>query len=231
MAFRHASEVNFREHDATNVAKRVAIVSGAVGNATVNIAGSATIYAVVNTSAAGQASVVLDTGTKWVGLATVNLGASLPAGTNAIGKLAANSGVDIGDVDVTSISAGSNFIGLISAASVHGTVEEKTSKTLSQVAIAVNTSGYSTIFVPTNTFKVTHLALSANATVGVRIMSGATYLTGNASLNMTLFPGGGIVENGQLLNPVHIGATAADGFVLDLDDSIEVAGKVVYYEE
>jgi hypothetical protein len=36
---------------------------------------------------------------------------ALPAGTNAIGKLAANSGVDIGDVDVTSISAGTNNIG------------------------------------------------------------------------------------------------------------------------
>ncbi len=36
---------------------------------------------------------------------------SLPAGSNAIGKLAANSGVDIGDVDVTSIAAGSNTIG------------------------------------------------------------------------------------------------------------------------
>ena len=36
---------------------------------------------------------------------------ALPAGTNAIGKLAANSGVDIGDVDVTSIAAGTNAIG------------------------------------------------------------------------------------------------------------------------
>ena len=35
----------------------------------------------------------------------------LGAGTAAIGKLAANSGVDIGDVDVTSISAGANLIG------------------------------------------------------------------------------------------------------------------------
>lgn len=35
----------------------------------------------------------------------------LNAGSNAIGKLAANSGVDIGDVDVTSISAGTNLIG------------------------------------------------------------------------------------------------------------------------
>jgi hypothetical protein len=38
-------------------------------------------------------------------------GIVLAAGTNAIGKLAANSGVDIGDVDVTSISAGSNLVG------------------------------------------------------------------------------------------------------------------------
>lgn len=39
---------------------------------------------------------------------------ALPAGTNAIGKLAANSGVDIGDVDVLSIAAGSNLIGDVS---------------------------------------------------------------------------------------------------------------------
>lgn len=38
---------------------------------------------------------------------------ALPAGTNAIGKLAANSGVDIGDVDVTSIAAGTNAIGRV----------------------------------------------------------------------------------------------------------------------
>jgi len=41
----------------------------------------------------------------------VDIVASLPAGTNAIGKLAANSGVDIGDVDVTSIAAGETHIG------------------------------------------------------------------------------------------------------------------------
>jgi len=45
------------------------------------------------------------------GSLTVDVGTALPAGTNAIGKLAANSGVDIGDVDVTSIAAGSNLIG------------------------------------------------------------------------------------------------------------------------
>jgi hypothetical protein len=42
--------------------------------------------------------------------------AALPAGSNAIGKLAANSGVDIGDVDVTSLPAlpaGTNSIGTV----------------------------------------------------------------------------------------------------------------------
>lgn len=40
----------------------------------------------------------------------------LPTGTKAIGKLAANSGVDIGDVDVTSIAAGTNTIGNVGLA-------------------------------------------------------------------------------------------------------------------
>ena len=39
------------------------------------------------------------------GNVTVNVTGSLPAGTAAIGKLAANTGVDIGDVDVTSVPA------------------------------------------------------------------------------------------------------------------------------
>jgi len=41
----------------------------------------------------------------------VDVVGALPAGTNAIGKLVANSGVDIGDVDVTSIAPGDNNIG------------------------------------------------------------------------------------------------------------------------
>ena len=43
----------------------------------------------------------------------VDVVGALPAGTNAIGKLAANSGVDIGDVDVTSIAAGDNVLGRV----------------------------------------------------------------------------------------------------------------------
>lgn len=44
--------------------------------------------------------------------------ATLQTGSNTIGKLAANSGVDIGDVDVTSISAGANLIGDVGVSGV-----------------------------------------------------------------------------------------------------------------
>ena len=43
----------------------------------------------------------------------IKFGESLPAGSNAIGKLAANSGVDIGDVDVTSLPASTNSIEVV----------------------------------------------------------------------------------------------------------------------
>lgn len=41
---------------------------------------------------------------------------ALPTGSNAIGKLAANSGVTIGDVNVISISAGTNLVGDVDVA-------------------------------------------------------------------------------------------------------------------
>jgi hypothetical protein len=46
------------------------------------------------------------------GALRVDVMSALPAGTNAIGKLAANTGVDIGDVDVTSIIAGTGATNL-----------------------------------------------------------------------------------------------------------------------
>lgn len=56
---------------------------------------------------AGNAGVTGNTGTVDAGTQRVTLATNvaLPAGTNGIGKLTANSGVDIGDVDVTSLPA------------------------------------------------------------------------------------------------------------------------------
>ncbi len=56
-------------------------------------------------------------GSTWVEMQDLNA-LVLGAGTAAIGKLVANSGVDIGDVDVLSIAAGSNLIGKVSEPAV-----------------------------------------------------------------------------------------------------------------
>lgn len=83
------------DDDGTAHHQYVKLEAGADGTFTKVLAGHGT--------ASGALRVELPTdGTGIVGLA---------AGTNAIGKLAANSGVDIGDVDVTSIAAGTNTIG------------------------------------------------------------------------------------------------------------------------
>ena len=67
-----------------------------------NIKNSGT-FAVQSTLQAGTAEIgnVTNSGTF-----AVQVDSALPAGTNAIGKLSANSGVDIGDVDVTSVIPG-----------------------------------------------------------------------------------------------------------------------------
>ena len=114
-----------------------------IGLATTVVGSAPTLFAVVNTAAAGQSSIVLDTGSKWIGLATVNLGAAVPAGTNNIGDVdiasIAAGNTNIGDVDVASIAAGNTnigdvdlaseiplgtkFIGLVSTASIQGKVQ------------------------------------------------------------------------------------------------------------
>lgn len=71
----------------------------------VNIAASAATVAVSNTGLTNLNGAISGTEVQ------VDIVGALPAGTNGIGKLTANSGVDIGDVDVTSISAGTNLIG------------------------------------------------------------------------------------------------------------------------
>ena len=145
-----------------------------------------------------------------------------------------------GDVPVTLdgeavvLGAGAAYIGLatVDIGSIPTiTTEESTTKTLIYKNIAGNTSGNATIFVPTGTFNITNIILSANATVGVNIKSGPTYLTGNASIRMTLFPGGGFVESGDLLNPVYNGLADAGALVIETDGTVNIAGKVVYYEE
>jgi hypothetical protein len=69
---------------------------------------------------------------------------ALPAGTAAIGKLAANSGVDIGDVDILSIAAGDNNIGNVDIVSVPAplsTTGGGTEATALRVTLASDSTG------------------------------------------------------------------------------------------
>lgn len=89
--------------------------------APLSVVGTGTEAAAMRVTIATDSTGVLSVDDNGASL-TVDVGTALPAGTNAIGKLAANSGVDIGDVDVLSIAAGENHLG-----EVHGNITYVTS--------------------------------------------------------------------------------------------------------
>lgn len=133
----------------------------------------------------------------------------------------------------TTLGVGNRFIGLVTASSLNA----GTTKTIIPKAIALSTGSVSTIAVPTGgtTFKTTQLILSSNATVRVSIKSGVTYLTGNASIGITLNPGGGWVETGSPDSPTYIGLAADTALVVEKFDMTgtvaSISGKINYFLE
>jgi len=96
----------------------------------------------------GSAGVAGGTGTDGATVQRVTLATDipLPAGTNAIGKLAENSGVDIGDVDVTSQPARDNATDTITASlDTSAIMDDVTSLTPKFVIIGASGSGDNTI--------------------------------------------------------------------------------------
>jgi hypothetical protein len=97
-------------------ALRVTIASDSTGVLSIDDNGGAiTVDGTVAVTNAGITSIdgkitACNTGAVVLAAGTAEIG-KLAAGTAGIGKLTANSGVDIGDVDVTSIAAGDNNIG------------------------------------------------------------------------------------------------------------------------
>lgn len=89
----------------------------------------------------------------------------LTTGSAAIGKLAANTGVDIGDVDVTSISAGINTIGgVIGQHSSSTAYDGTTAATIKRSAVLAATGTVTIAAAPTTTKKIRVLALAVFAT-------------------------------------------------------------------
>jgi hypothetical protein len=141
----------------------------------------------------------------------VDVVAPLPAGTNAIGKLAANSGVDIGDVDVTSFTSG---------------------KTIKRAAISAASSGDNTLVaaVADKKIKVLSVLLVAADEVTVRFESGAsgTALTGV----MSLAANAGFVLPAPADPSNHWFETGVNTLLnLELGGAVQVSGVLSYYEE
>lgn len=82
-----------------------------VDNAALSVTGGGVEASALRVTLANDSTGVLSVDDNG-GSLTVDVGTALPAGTNAIGKLAANSGVDIGDVDVTSVTPGTTATAL-----------------------------------------------------------------------------------------------------------------------
>jgi hypothetical protein len=126
----------------------------------------------------------------------IKFGEALPAGSNAVGKLAANSGVDIGDVDVTSISAGTNTIGgVISMPSTSTAYDGTTSATIKR-ATGLAASGTTAMVAAVASYQIRVLAIA--------LISTSTTVTNvyiaNADNNII----------GDASNPIPLG-TDADG--------------------
>ena len=153
----------------------------------------------------------------------------LAAGTNAIGKLAANSGVDIGDVDVLSLPALVRTTDSIAAALQTDAIMNGTTALTPKFAIIdAATSGDNTIVAAVASKKVRVIAclLVAAGTVNVRFESGASGTAKSGQMNL-------VANTGFVLpfNPSGWLETASNTLLnLELSAAISVDGLLVYVE-
>lgn len=159
----------------------------------------------------------------------VDVVASLPAGTNAIGKLAANSGVDIGDVDVTSQPARDRTTDNQGVAlQTDAIMNDTTALTPKFKVINATTNGDNTIVaaVAAKKIRVLSYSLVADAAVGVAFEDGAggTELSGQ----MAFAANGGISVP---FSPVgHFETTANTLLNIETDAVANVRGHLCYVE-
>ena len=132
----------------------------------------------------------------------------------------------------TTLGIGTQFIGLVTA----NTINTGTNKNIVTLPIGFSVASVTTIAVPTNAaaIKVTNMVLSSDATVSLRMKSGVTYLTGNASIGVTILPGGGFVLNGSPDSPSWIGLPSGALVIEKFDTtatSAKIAGTINYFSE
>lgn len=192
-----------------------------IGFATVNI---------VNPNAyIGLVTSTLGVGTRFIGIVTV---VQSSAARTITGNVTLSNSLTYIGLTTSTLGVGTQFIGLVTANSIN----TGTNKTLINLPIAFSASSIATIAVPANAnrINITNLVLNSSATVRISFKSGVTYLTGNASIGITLNPGGGFPLTGAPDSPSWIGLPSG-GFViekLDLTSTIaSIGGNVIYFQE
>lgn len=190
----------------------------------------------------GLTTSTLGIGTQKIGLVTLsasnaNIGSvSVLGGTIAVSGLSGN--VTLSDaktyvgLTTSTLGVGTTFIGLVTA----WTRNAGTAKTLISLPVGLGQNSLATVAVPTNANKinVTNFVLSSNITTVVAIKSGVTYLTGNASLGITLFPGGGFELPGSPDSPSWIGLPSGALVVEKRDPggtTSAIGGGLIYFDE
>lgn len=174
----------------------------------------------------GLTTTTLGVGDRFIGLVTVGNTARSITGNVTLSDAKTYVGLT-----TTTLGVGSRFIGLTTSWALNA----GTTKTIVPKAIALSASSISTIVVPTGgtTFKTTNLVLNSDATVRVSIKSGVTYLTGNATIGITLNPGGGWVETGSPDSPTYIGLAVDTALVVEKFDMTgtvaRISGKINYF--
>lgn len=197
----------------------------------------------------GLTTTTLGVGDRFIGLATVvhagNVTLNASAAFIGLVTIAGMSQITLADpkgyigLTTTTLGIGTTFIGLVTAVTSGNitvlTRNAGTNKTLVTLPVLLSTASIVTVVTPTNAnaIYVTNLLLSSNATVRVNIKSGVTYLTGNVSLGVTLFPGGGWVEVGSPDAPVYVGNASAPLNVEKFDTGLTalIGGKLTYFQE
>jgi len=163
----------------------------------------------------------------------VDVVAPLPAGSNAIGKLAANDGVDIGDVDVASIAAGTNTIGGAIAQQSSSVAYDGTTACTIKRATGLAASGTVAMVAAVEGYQIRVLAIALIATsttvTNIYVANGDHDILGDSSNPIPL----GVDADGDMMPGLVLPYNPAGWFQTDTDNEalnivLSAAQDVIY---
>ena len=140
----------------------------------------------------------------------------LGSGTAGIGKLTANSGVDIGDVDILSIAAGDNNIGNVDIVTLPALVAG--TALIGKVGIDQATANANEVVTKTGSVTAATLAAETTKVIGTINIAAAQTLAAVTTITtvttvstVTALTGGGVAHDGaDSGNPIKVGGRAVN---------------------